>query len=211
MTKNVETRRVFTENLNFYLKQKNMKQSTLASALGVPRATVGNWVKGRKYPRIETIEQIAEIFGITKSMLIEERLDIAKRTGKHLIPVLGRVQAGIPVEAIEDIIDYEEIPESMARQGEYFGLQIKGDSMTPRFCEGDVVIVKKQPDVDSGGIGIILVNDNDATIKKVVKFDGGISLVPINPLFEVRTYSYQQIETLPVQIIGKVVELRAKF
>jgi repressor LexA len=69
---------------------------------------------------------------------------------KNLVPVLGRVQAGLPIEAVENIIAHEEITEDMARKGEYFGLQVKGDSMEPRFVEGDIVIVRKQPDVETG-------------------------------------------------------------
>ena len=72
----------------------------------------------------------------------------------------------MPIEAIENIIDYEEIPEDLARRGEYFGLQVKGNSMEPRVLEGDVVIVRKQSCVESGEIGIIMVNGEDATMKK---------------------------------------------
>lgn len=210
-TNNKDSREIFAENLKFYINLRGKKQKELADDVGFPPSTVSNWVSGRKYPRVDTIELIAKALGVSKSQLIEDRAKPANPQGKFLIPVLGRVQAGIPVEAVQDIIDYEEIPETMARQGEYFGLQIKGDSMTPRFCEGDVVIVRKQPDVDSGDIGIILVNDNDATIKKIIKSEIGISLVPLNPVFDVKTYSNEQIEMLPIQILGKVVELRAKF
>lgn len=128
-----------------------------------------------------------------------------------LIPVLGVVRAGLPVEAVENIIDYEEISEEMARQGDFFALQIKGDSMEPKISDGDVVIVRKQPDVESGEIAIVLVNGDEATIKKVQKFTGGINLVPSNPAYDVKTFDNQKIESLPVKIIGKVVELRAKF
>ena len=127
------------------------------------------------------------------------------------IPVLGTVMAGIPLEAIEDIIDYEEISVEMARQGDYFALKVKGDSMEPKISAGDVVIVRKQDDVDSGDLAIVLVNGNEATIKKVMKFNGGINLVPNNPAYSVMTYTNEQIESLPVNVIGKVVELRAKF
>lgn len=127
------------------------------------------------------------------------------------VPVLGYVRAGIPMDAVEYIIDYEEISEEMARQGEFFGLQIKGDSMEPRIKEGDVVIVRKQSTIENGEIAIVLVNGDEATIKKVQKFDGGINLVPSNPAYNVMTYTNEQIEKLPVQILGKAVELRAKF
>ena len=99
----------------------------------------------------------------------------------------------------------------MARQGEFFGLKIRGNSMEPKFSEGDVVIVRKQPDVDSGTIAIVMVNGDEATVKKIQKFDGGINLVPSNSSYDIKTYTNEQIEKLPVRILGKVVELRAKF
>ena len=83
--------------------------------------------------------------------------------------------------------------------------------MEPKISEGDVVIVRKQPDVESGEIAIVLVNGDEATIKKVQKFNGGINLIPSNSAYDVMTYTNEQIEKLPVRILGKVVELRAKF
>ena len=118
---------------------------------------------------------------------------------------------GIPIDAVEEILDYEEISEEMARNGEHFALQIKGDSMEPKFSEGDVVIVRKQAIVEDNEIAIVLVNGNDATIKKIKRFDGGITLIPTNPNYDVITYTNKQIEELPVTVLGKVVELRAKF
>lgn len=206
-----EISKTFGKNLDFYLKKNKMRQRDLAIAMGCTYATVSNWVNGQRLPSMNAVKNIAKVMGVTTSQLLEGVAVPPDEGDKYLIPVLGRVQAGIPVEAVEDIIDYEEIPEQMARQGEYFGLQIRGDSMTPRFCENDIVIVKKQPDLESGDIGIILVDNNDATIKKVMKFEGGINLVPLNPVYDIKTYSKQQIEELPIQILGKVVELRAKF
>ena len=94
------------------------------------------------------------------------------------------MQAGIPIDAIEEILDYEEISEDMATSGDYFALQVRGRSMEPRMKEGDVVIIRQQPDVDNGDIAIVLVNGNDATIKKIGKSSEGIMLVPTNPAFE---------------------------
>lgn len=127
------------------------------------------------------------------------------------IPVLGNVAAGIPIEAIEDIVDYEEIDEELADRGEYFGLRIKGDSMQPKFDTGDVVIVRRQSTVDSGDIAVVLVNGDSATVKKVKITKDGILLIPTNPDYEPMFYSRQEILDLPVIILGKVVELRAKF
>lgn len=127
------------------------------------------------------------------------------------IPVLGFVRAGYPMDAVENIIDYEEISEETARSGEYFALKIKGDSMEPRIKEGDVVIVRKQSTVENGEVAVVLINGNDATVKKFHKTDVGIKLISTNPQYDPFFFSPQEVESLPVEVIGKVVELRAKF
>ncbi len=186
---------------------------SISAKLGLTPATISRYANGKMTPKIPTLYSIADILKVNPLWLMG--LDVEKRESKKQrsvqIPVFGSVRAGIPMDAVEYIMDYEEISEDMARQGEFFALQIKGDSMEPRIKEGDVVIVRKQPDIESGKIAIVLVNGDEVTIKKVQKFDGGINLIPNNPAYEVRTYSNAQIESLPVQILGKVVELRAKF
>ena len=128
------------------------------------------------------------------------------------IPVLGRVAAGIPLTAVDYIIDTEEIPKAMSADGEYFGLKIKGDSMEPKISNGDVVIVRKQSDADDGDIVIARVNnDNDAVIKRLKKYNDGIALVSSNPTYDPMYFSGEEIERNHVEIIGKVKELRAKF
>lgn len=128
------------------------------------------------------------------------------------IPVLGRVVAGIPIEAVEEVLDYEEITPELAATGEFFALQVRGDSMEPTLRDGDVVIVKKQPTVDSGDIAIVLVNGNDATVKEIKESPSGITLIGHNvAVYTPQFYSNKEIQNLPVQIIGKVVEMRRKF
>lgn len=127
------------------------------------------------------------------------------------IPVLGEVVAGIPIEAIQNIVDYEEIDAALADTGDFFGLRLKGDSMEPRMREGDVVIIRKQEDADTGDVVVVLINGDSATVKRIKKEPSGISLIPNNPSYDVLYYSNEEIQRLPVQIIGKVVELRAKF
>lgn len=110
------------------------------------------------------------------------------------------------------IIDYEEISMAMASQGEYFALRIKGKSMEPKFSDGDVVIVRKQEDLESGEIGVIIVNGCDATVKKVIKQENGILLIANNQeVYPPKYYSRSDIENLPVRILGRVVELRGEI
>lgn len=126
----------------------------------------------------------------------------------HWIPVLGRVAAGIPAEMIEDVIDYEEIDDAV---GEAFALVIAGDSMEPKLSRGDVVIVRRQEDVESGEIAVVTVNGDDATCKRVIKRDDGILLVSLNPAYDPQFYSCEDIRTLPVTVLGRVVEARCKL
>lgn len=128
------------------------------------------------------------------------------------IPVLGRVAAGLPIIAEEEILDWEEISGEMALGGEFFALRIQGDSMEPRMKSGDVVIVRQQEDADSGDYVIALINGSDATCKKLMKYeDGSIALVSLNPAYKPMYFSGTEIDSTPVRIIGRVMELRGKM
>ena len=131
----------------------------------------------------------------------------------YRIPVLGTIPAGIPLEAIEDIQDWEEIPAAWGSgDRQYFGLRVKGDSMYPRYLDGDTVILRKETTCESGDDCAVLVNGEGATIKQVIrKGDGSLELRPTNPAYPPRIYSPAEVESLPVQIIGVVVELRRKI
>lgn len=127
------------------------------------------------------------------------------------VPILGRVAAGIPIEEIEDVIGWEEISESMARKGKYFCLEIKGDSMEPDLRDGDIVVVCHQNTAENGDIVIAQVNGNEATCKRIAISETGITLMSYNPKYEPMPFTNEQIESMPVSIIGKVVESRRKF
>ena len=197
----------------------NLTQLDVAKAVGVSEATVSRWESGNianmKRSRIAALAQILQIKpGVIMGLEGEnesknENISTIEKGIK--IPVLGSVRAGIPLEAIEDIVDYEEIPEVMARNGEYFGLLVKGDSMSPVFIDGDTVIVRKQESADTGDSVIAMINGDEATIKRLKRTEDGIILIPNNPQYLPMTYSNDQIKTLPVRILGKVVELRRKF
>lgn len=197
----------FRINLKMYREQKGLSQADLAKMLGISQSTVGMWENGKNRPRVQVLEKLTEIFGVTTNDLI----GTPSRSGAVKIPVLGKVAAGIPIEAVEDILDYEEITPEMANGGEYFALRISGNSMEPRMRDGDVVIVRKQEDVDSGSVAIVLVNGDDATCKKFVRHDNGVSLISLNPAYPPMFYTNEEIENKPVRILGRVVELRAKF
>ena len=193
-------------------KNKGVSQQTLADYIGVTQATLSGWETCKFKIDNTSLFEIADYFEVSIDYLLGRDADAAapgKRGVK--IPVLGRVQAGIPIEAVEEILDYEEITEELAKTGEFFALAVKGDSMEPQICEGDVVVVRRQDSIDSGDIAIVLVNGDDATIKKVRIHDDGISLIPLNATYSPIFYTTREIDELPVLILGKVAELRRKF
>ena len=183
-----------------YNKQFNAKMN---------KSTLSRYENNLQDPIYTVVVNFAKLFHVSVDYLSCTNTDTKYEGVK--IPVLGKVQAGIPVEAIEEILDYEEITPEMARGGDYFGLQVRGDSMEPKFSEGDVVIVRKQSYIDTGDIAIVLVDGYEATMKKVKKTPDGIMLIPMNTIYDVMFYTNEEIEYLPVIVIGKVVELRAKF
>lgn len=206
-------KKVFSKNLRKYMDLYQKSRSDICKDLGFAYTTFTSWETGVNYPRIDKIEMMADYFHIEKSDLIEDKTDKPSSPVKGIrIPVLGKVAAGIPIEAITDIEDWEEIPQSMAKTGEYFALKIAGKSMEPRMMDGDVVIVRRQPDVDSGDIAVVLVNGNDATVKQISKSDAGLTLIGWNPsVYTPRTYNKKECKELPVTILGKVVEIRGKL
>ena len=202
-------------NVGQYIKQlrteKGLSQEELGSLVGVQRAAVQKWECGKvQNLKRETIKKLSEIFNVSPSSFVDVNDSNEKSKGVK-IPVLGYVRAGIPISAVEEILDYEEISEEMSRQGKFFALKIKGDSMEPKFSEGDVVIVQQQSTVENGDIAVVLVNGGDATVKKFYRSDSGIKLISTNPAYDPFFFTPDEVNTLPVQIIGKVVELRAKF
>lgn len=191
--------------------QKGIKQADLAKDINVSQAALSGYETGKYEADINTYRRIADYFDVTLDYLLGG-VSGRKKHGEYIrIPVLGRVAAGIPIDAIEEVIDWEDISVDEVGNGEYFGLQIKGQSMEPKISDGDVVIVRRQPDVDSGDIAVVLVNGNDATVKRIKKSPQGVTLIPSNPAYEPMYYSNEEIESLPVTILGRVVELRAKF
>lgn len=205
---------MFSDRLKKLRKERGFLQADMACKIGITKSAYGYYEQGKTTPDIITAKKIANILDVSVDYLLGQEADIKTSSNNKTgfwIPVLGSVQAGIPIDAVQDIIDYEEITADMAETGEYFALQVRGSSMEPRIKDGDIVIVRQQPEVENGEIAIVLVNGNDATIKKIGKSSDGIMLVPNNPVFEPIFYNNEEIAELPVVILGKVVELRAKF
>lgn len=210
-----------SERLRFLRTQRNMTQEELAEYIGIGKQAISQYERGVRRPDYETIILFCDFFNVSSDYMIGKSNvtlkllnsdDIQKLDKKkNKIPVLGKVAAGLPIEAQEEVIDWEEITDAMSKDGDYFALQIQGDSMEPRITNGDVIIVRKQDDAESGDTVVAMINGNDAVCKKLKKYKDGIALISTNPAYEPLYFSYSEIGDIPVKIIGKVKELRAKF
>lgn len=213
------------ELIREYRRKNNLTMEEFAKLIGRTKAYISMLEKNKNSrsgkeiaPSAETLKSVADVFGITIDELLkmldgDQLIKINNSTPPRVkgvrIPILGKVVAGIPLEAIEDIEGYEEITPAMARKGEYFALRVRGKSMEPFMLDGDIVIVRKQEAADSGDIVIVLVNGDEATVKEIKIHEDGLMLIGKNvAVYSPHFYNQKQIEELPVQIIGKVVEVR---
>lgn len=197
------------ENIKKLRMKYDLTQAEIGKIAGVSDKAVSTWENGTAEPRMGAIQKLADYFHIKKSELIDEQPSSQPR--KFLrVPVLGSVPAGLPIEAVEDILDFEDLSlEDFDSDAEYFGLRVKGDSMFPKYVDGDTIIVKIQSDCESGQDAIVYVNGDEATLKRVFKQQFGIMLQPINPEYQPKFYDYGDAEN-PVTIAGIVTEIRRK-
>lgn len=207
------------------LKQaRESRKITLEDAgkkVDVHKSTVLRWENGETEKiKLPILETLASFYGVNPvwlmghdvSMTINSNESItSKDINPAVVFVYGTIPAGIPIECIEDIIDTEEISADMLKGGrEYFALKIKGDSMEPDFLDGDTVIFRKQDDCENGDDCVVMVNGSDGTFKRVFKNENGIILQPLNNKYQPMPYSNEQIENLPVKILGVYEELRRR-
>ena len=204
---------IFAKNLNYYMKINNKDRNDLSRDLDLPYTTITSWCKGEFYPRIDKIEILANYFDIKKSDLVEnkEKSDILGNAVIS-IPVLGTVKAGYDYLAQENWIGTVDVETSLVGNGEdYFALKIHGDSMSPVLVEDDIVIIKKQNDFESGDIVVAIINGNEATIKKGKKSDSSILLQPLNSAYEPLIFTYEEMKSIPVTIVGIVKQLKREY
>ena len=204
---NVLGKRIELERTRLGLNQIELaKKLNLSSS-----ASISQYESGDRMPSDDIKLKMAEIFDCSVDYLLGKTDSRKIASSSAVVLVYGTIPAGIPMEMIEDIIDTEEIDANMLKGGkEYFGLKIKGNSMYPEYLDGDTIILEKMDNVESGTDAVVMVNGNDGTFKRIFKNENGIILQPLNPEFQPMVYTNEQIEKLPIRVIGKVVELRRK-
>ena len=194
-------------------------QEELGEKLGLQKSAIAKYENGRvENMKRSVIADMATLLECSPAYLMgwddninSSNTQIPIKEKGIKVNVLGRVAAGIPIEAVENIIDTEEITEELAKTGKFFGLRIQGDSMEPDIHNGDTVIVRQQEDAETDEIVIALINGNDGVCKRLKKYQNSIALVSINANYEPMYFTKEETESKPVKIIGKVVELRRKF
>ena len=209
-----ETKEIFAKNLTALLSENNETQAALAEILNVAASSVSGWCSGIKMPRMDKIEQIAAHFGVQRSRLLEDQSNqstipsnaMEYNLGKlHRIPVLGRISAGLPLYADENIEGYTYT--DLNGGAEYFALRVTGDSMNAiGINDGYIVIVRKQPEVKNGEVAVVLVDCENATLKRFYQTESSITLMPqsTNPTHVPQVYDLAKTR---VDVLGKVVKV----
>lgn len=181
----------------------------LGDMVGLSDATIQRYEAGRiKGVDINLIKKIAAALDVSPAYLMgwDEAETTTDRT--FSIPVVGSIPAGVPIDAIEDVVGRVVIPEEWTKRGdEFFALRVSGDSMYPLFLDGDTVIIKRQACANSGDICACYVNGYDATLKRIKLTEHSITLQPENTNYAPATYTHPG----EVTIAGVVVESRRKF
>lgn len=205
-------RQIFSKNLLKLLQQRNLSQKEVADKIGVSPQTFNTWCKGIAIPRMGKIQKLADYFKINKSDLIDDinpphpqNFEFIPNMTTTKIKVYGSVPAGVPVTAIEDIQGTVDIPSHWLSSGyDYMGIVVKGDSMFPKYQEGDIVVIRVQPDCENGQDCVVYINGDEATLKKVIKNSDCIILQPMNSEYTPIVVDYMSED---FKILGVVVQL----
>lgn len=215
MTEN-EMKRNFTTNIEYFIAKSGLQQKEVAAALNIAPTTFNTWCVGKILPTLPKLQKIAEYFGIQVEDLIQpmserkatypSRLSPLPVGRQGKLPIYGTVSAGLGeyVDGENDILGWEPVDGKFATD-EHFYLRVKGDSMSPKIEDGDLVLVRKQPSVDSGDIGVFLVDGDEGFVKRVKYDTDYIVLLSLNPLYEPITFIGEDV--LRVRVVGKVLRV----
>lgn len=183
-------------------------QGELAKQLYVTASSIGMYERDERTPSTDVLKKYSQLFDVSLDYILGNERPIEGQD-YITINVYGSIPAGIPIEAIEEITDTEDLSlKEYDKNKTYLGLKVDGDSMYPKYLDGDTVIIEKTPDCETGTDAAVYVNGYEATLKTVIKNENGtITLKPINPTYSPTTYGEGDD---PVRILGIVKEIRRK-
>ena len=190
------------EMIKYYRKKLGLTQEELGNYVGVQKSAIAKYENGRiENLKRSTIEKLSELFGILPSELLG--ISATNNVMSNTTNVIGVVPAGTPLEAIEDIIGEIEYPSRFANK-QVFALQIKGDSMNKVLPDGCIGLFEKTSTLENGEIGAIMVNGDDATVKKFYRLTDSYVLEPVSFNPEQHPLIIKD-GTVPVSVIGKLI------
>lgn len=198
------------------LKENHITAKKLSTDTGIATSTLSEWKHGRSTPKYDKRKKIADYFGVTVEYLDgnspfphgkEMNFELYDEAETIYIPILGCIPVGMPIEAVTDRLGEIELKKPVGDKT-YWALKVKGDSMTPKILDGDVIIFQQQPDCENGDICVVRVNGTDATLKKVIKRDNSVILQPLNPEYEPLVFSDNSADEPQIEVLGVVKELR---
>lgn len=202
-----------------FREQKNLTQEEVAEYLNTTPQTISRYEIGDRKTNQDILFKLAEYFKISINeffppLNFDNAISIDINSNIIRIPVYGTIKAGIPIESQSDIIEYVDIPEEWLKGGKkFYGLKISGDSMFPKYSENDTVIFEQNDDIESynGKDVAVMINGSESTFKKIIVNDQGIILQPYNTAYDIIMFSKEQVEQLPVKVVGIAREKRTKI
>lgn len=206
-----------SQRLIYARKNKKLTLEEVGKILGVHKSSVLRWERGSVQSiKLSILESLAKIYNVSPTWImgfdVPENDMFYGRTENYTIPILGEVKAGYDSLVAENVLGSIPIDKfAYSNSSEYFAIKVKGDSMQPELYQDDIVIVHKQEDFENNDLCIVLINGDEATIKRVKKIDNGIILQPANQNYDPMIFTETDIVSKPVKIIGVVKELKRNY
>ena len=199
----------FLTRLDALLSERRLTKSELARGSGIPYTTIDGWYKkGFREIRLSTLEKLAAYFGLPVDYFTVREEGLLPYSPGGELPVIGRVSAGFGGGASEEFLGYERV-HALKNPQECVWFLVKGDSMAPYILDGDYALVRRQPDVESGDVAVVIYGEEYGTLKKIGKSPGALSLIPLNPAYETRVLTGEALAS--VMIYGRVIETKRVF
>ncbi len=203
-----------------FREQKNLTQEEVAEYLNTTPQTISRYEIGDRKTNQDVLFKLAEYFKVSINdffpPLSFDNANIINIDNNNIIkiPVYGTIKAGIPIESQSDIIEYVDIPEEWAKGGKkFYGLKVSGDSMFPKYQDGDTVIFEQNDDFESynGKDVAVMINGTESTFKRILVNEQSIILQPYNTSYDIMMFSKEQVEQLPIKVVGIAREKRTKI